>query len=92
MIKMKLRLHLAGYFQDFMLLRMIEGLAESGELKGFVGKSPEGGIELVAEGAENSLSALLVKLRDGPIRKYITNLETSWECSTGEFKSFEIRL
>jgi acylphosphatase len=60
-------------------------------LTGFVRNLGDGTVEVVAEGPRSKLDELLAFLRAGPRAAFVTDVETKWPSSTGEFDSFEVR-
>lgn len=59
-------------------------------LKGFVRNLPDGRVEVVAEGEEKNIQALIKTLNRGPSAARIGNLEINWEDYEGVYDSFEI--
>ena len=57
---------------------------------GFVCNLPDGKVELVAEGREQEVEALLADIRDS-MADYIVGESAERSDPTGEFKSFSIR-
>lgn len=47
-------------------------------------------VEVVAEGDEASLRALLGWLQQGPSLAHVTRVDVSWLAPTGEYDSFEV--
>jgi len=60
-------------------------------LSGFVRNLPAGVVEVVAEGAEEPLSALAAWCRRGPSAAQVDTVEEESSQASGEFQSFEIR-
>lgn len=65
--------------------------ARSLKLAGYVRNLSHGQVELVAEGDEADLAALLAQLRSH-FESYISDCDVCWEAFTGEYLSFEIRI
>ncbi len=59
-------------------------------LTGFVRNLPDGRVEVVAEGDEESLKMLLDDLKKGPPAAYVENVDYEWEFPTGNFHDFKI--
>ena len=60
-------------------------------LRGWVRNHEEdGNLEVIAEGPEGSLLALLAKLRRGPSGARILQVRDAWSAATGEFHDFRI--
>lgn len=59
-------------------------------LKGFVRNLADGRVEVLAEGDEKGIQALIRKLKQGPSAATVENMEISWEPYEGVYDSFEI--
>jgi acylphosphatase len=59
-------------------------------LLGWVKNLADGRVELVAEGDEESLLALVAQVERGPGAGLVTDCRVSWRPATGQFTSFEI--
>jgi len=66
-------------------------MARSLLLTGWVRNSPDGSVEVLAEGPLPQLESLLEFLRRGPTSARVDNVEFVWQGATGEFTFFEIR-
>ena len=60
-------------------------------LRGFVRNMQDGGVEVVAEGAEHDLRELLEGLRAGPPYGRVTQVRVAWSDPTGDLPPFAIR-
>ena len=60
-------------------------------LKGWVRNLPDGRVEIVAEGPEDALKALIDWCWEGPPLARVEDVEVVWEEPTGEFEGFSIR-
>jgi acylphosphatase len=60
-------------------------------LRGFVRNLTDGGVELVAEGAEHDLRELLDRLRAGPPYARVGQVRVAWSDPTGDLPQFAIR-
>jgi acylphosphatase len=58
---------------------------------GWVRNSADGAVELIAEGSEQQLHALLEWCRHGPPSAHVDGIDAQWTEATGEFDSFETR-
>lgn len=59
---------------------------------GYVRNHPSGDrVEVVAEGQQETLEALLKRLQRGPAGASVSHTEVEWQESTGEFGHFQIR-
>jgi len=59
-------------------------------LVGFCRNLRSGNVEVIAEGEEGALEALLVALRNGPRTAHVENVHAVWLPPTGEFVTFSI--
>jgi acylphosphatase len=59
-------------------------------LTGWVRNMPDGRVEVVAEGSEESLQQLIIWCRRGPEWAEVEEVEVRWENQTGEFSRFGI--
>ena len=59
-------------------------------LKGCVRNLESGTLEVLAEGPEGNLLALLAKVRKGPTGARVTQVRDIWSDPTGEFADFKI--
>jgi len=58
-------------------------------IKGYAKNLPDGSVEVVAEGYEESLNKLLEIIRRGPPLSKVENIEYKSEEYRGEFSSFD---
>ncbi len=68
-----------------------EDIAMGLEVFGWVKNLPNAQVEVVAEAEEKVLLEFLDKIRNGPLKKYITDEEISWAQATEKYKDFHIR-
>ena len=61
------------------------------ELTGYVRNLRDGRVELVAEGAEQEVTAFLEAVRVSQLGSHIRNADVNWGEGTGELRGFEIR-
>ncbi len=59
-------------------------------LTGWVRNTPDGNVEVLAEGARIGLAQLLAFLRKGPAAAHVTRVTPTWLRFAGEFSEFEI--
>jgi acylphosphatase len=71
----------------YFVLQSVEGL----DLTGWVRNLYDGRVEVVAEGAHESLNRLLVALRKGPISADVQDVDYEIEEGKGEFEGFRVR-
>ena len=67
-----------------------ERIALSLGLCGWVKNIFNGGVEVVSEGEEADLVLFLDKIKNGSMKRYITNTDVEWQKPTGEFADFSI--
>jgi len=60
-------------------------------LMGWVKNTPDGSVEMVAEGEKEFLDQLIEWCREGSEFARVENVEVDWQKATGEFGSFEVR-
>ncbi|NPV88950.1 acylphosphatase [Coprothermobacteraceae bacterium] len=66
-------------------------VAHIGHIVGYVRNLPNGAVEVVAEGPEPELEALLNWLHRGPSGAIVEEVSVVWTEPTGEFREFSIR-
>ena len=64
--------------------------AASLRLVGLCRNLRNGDVEVIAEGEEGALQALLVALKQGPTMAYVDNVHAVWLPATGKFTTFSI--
>lgn len=72
-------------FRAFVLRR-----ARERQLRGWTRNLPDGAVEVVAEGPESDLIALLADLRRGPPAASVTAVHFTWEPPQGEPPGFTV--
>jgi acylphosphatase len=65
--------------------------AEGLGLAGYVCNLWDRTVEVVAEGPERDLQALLSWLYEGPSMARVTRVDVQWQPATGQFHDFEVR-
>ncbi|ETW96122.1 MAG: acylphosphatase [Candidatus Entotheonella factor] len=60
-------------------------------LTGWVRNCPDGRVELVAEGEQETLQQLILWCHQGPPAAQVTDVAAQWEAATGTYRTFEIR-
>jgi acylphosphatase len=65
--------------------------AEKQGVKGWIRNLPDGKVEAIFEGEEESVKELVEFCRQGPRGAKITKVDVKWENYKGEFRSFEIK-
>jgi acylphosphatase len=59
-------------------------------LTGFVKNTPDGGVEVFAEGDESKLKVFVAKIHEGPSASFVEKVDYEFGEATGKFTSFEI--
>jgi len=65
--------------------------ARERHLRGWTRNLPDGAVEVVAEGPEDDLVALLADLRRGPPAASVTAVHEQWEPPRGEPSGFGVK-
>lgn len=60
------------------------------QLQGWVRNRQDGRVEIMAEGSEEMLSALVHWADSGPDQAHVEHVDTTWQMATGEFSGFAI--
>jgi len=60
-------------------------------LTGYVRNLPDGTVEVVAEGPQDTLQQLLEQIGTGPSGARVEKVESHWGDHSGEFDRFEVR-
>ena len=60
-------------------------------LTGWVRNCPDGSVELLAEGSEEQLLALLAWCRRGPPAARVDRVEATWSEASGAYAGFDVR-
>lgn len=90
---MNARLHLTvfGDVQGVFFRDFARRTAQQLRLTGWVRNTPEGTVEVVAEGEKEQLENLLAKCREGPPTAKVERVKAEWEKPTKKFKTFIIK-
>jgi acylphosphatase len=91
---MNKRLHLIihGDVQGVFFRVFVQETAQKLSLVGWVRNTPDGAIEVVAEGTREALQALLDRCTRGPPGAIVDRIEQHLDKATDEFTRFEIKL
>lgn len=71
----------------YFVLRNAKALGVSGYVKNLF----NGDVYAILEGERYAVEALIEKIKIGPSRAYVKNVQISWFDYKGEFKDFEVR-
>ena len=90
---MKVRAHVfvSGRVQGVFFRSETRYEAEKRSVKGWVRNLPDGRLEAVFEGEEESVKELIEFCKRGSPGARVTGIDVIWENYTGEFKDFEIK-
>ena len=65
--------------------------ANQHRLVGWVHNTPEGHVEIVAEGPAEELEDFIDWCRRGPSAAWVDKVHVDWQAPTGEFTGFDVR-
>lgn len=68
----------------------VSNLARELRLVGTCRNLRNGNVEVIAEGEEGAIEALLVALENGPRMSYVEKVHAAWQPATNEFTTFKI--
>ena len=86
----RLRTLFSGRVQGVGFRYTAERLSRRFQVKGYVRNLPNGQVELVIEGEEESLNQFLEAISE-TFQPYLKEVTTRWEEVTGEYQDFGIR-
>ena len=89
-MRKRLRAIVQGKVQGVGFRYYVLDTALSLKLKGFCRNLRNGDVEVVAEGEEGALEALLSFLKKGPVMSRVDDVKEVWQSPTNEFISFQI--
>lgn len=90
---MKVRAHVLvnGRVQGVFFRSKTKEEADNLDVKGWVRNLPDGKVEAVFEGEEESVKTMVSFCKAGPRGAEVTNIELTWENYTGKFTYFEVK-
>ena len=80
----------SGQVQGVGFRYTVKSVATGFEVTGSVRNLPDGGVELIAEGARDELEAFRQAIRESGLDHFIRDEIVSWAEPTGGFRGFEI--
>lgn len=89
-MKKRLEARVTGRVQLVMFRDFVQRSARKLRLAGFVRNDPDGSVEIVAEGEEESLRELERKLHKGSVLSSVEQVHAKYVSATGEFRFFDI--
>jgi len=90
MAEKRARIIYSGTVQGVGFRFTAEEIAVSLGLKGWVRNCPDGTVEVLCEGEEDTMRVFMSKIKKA-LGRYIQSGKAKWEEATGEFDSFSIK-
>jgi acylphosphatase len=87
----KITVHISGRVQGVGYRYFVLQRARNLGLTGYVRNLRDGGVEVAAEGEEQTLKSFLKDLQQGPAGAAVGKIETAWQESAGNIATFEIK-
>ena len=85
-----MQLFYSGHVQGVGFRYTVKSVASGFDVTGTVRNLPDGGVELVAEGAKAELAAFRQAIRESGLDHFIRNEDIFWTEAKNEFRGFEI--
>ncbi len=85
-----MRVLYSGQVQGVGFRYTVRSVAAGFEAAGVVRNLPDGGVELVVEGAKDELEAFRQAIRESGLDHFIRQEEVTWQEANGEYRGFEI--
>ena len=89
--EIRARALVSGMVQGVGLRYTTRRIAGGFDVTGYVRNLPDGGVEILAEGAKEEILAFLGAVRKA-MGSYIDSVDLKWQEATGEFRGFLARL
>ena len=80
----------SGHVQGVGFRYTVRTVASGFTVTGTVRNLPDGGVELIAEGAKDELAAFRQAIRESGLEHFIRQEEVVWQEAKSEFSGFEI--
>lgn len=90
MAKVRAHLIIEGIVQGVFFRAHTREQADSNSVHGWVRNRPDGTVEAVFEGDEESVKKLIEWCHKGPSEAVVKNVKIDWERYKGEFKNFAV--
>jgi len=90
-LRVRAQVLVGGRVQGVFFRSETQDEARRNNVTGWVQNLPDGRVEAAFEGEKANVDRLIEFCRRGPPEARVTNIEVSWEETTGEFKNFVIR-
>ena len=84
----RVKIILSGKVQNVGFRYFIKNNAQELNVKGYVKNKEDGTVEIVGEGEEKNIEALIKKCQQGPLRAQVDNVVISEEKTKKEYESF----
>ena len=91
MVLKRIHIFVTGRVQGVFFRQSARVMAIKNNVNGWVRNLGDGRVEIVAEGQESNLDALVDWCKTGPANSRVDEFELSEENSTDEFENFEVR-
>ena len=91
MVQKRIHIFVTGRVQGVFFRQSTRVMAIKNNVNGWVRNLDDGRVEIVAEGQESNIDALVVWCKTGPANSRVDEFELSEENSTDEFANFEVR-
>ena len=85
-----MRVLYSGQVQGVGFRYTVRSVATGFNVTGIVRNLPDGGVELVAEGAKDELEAFRQAVRESGLDHFIRQEDVSWREAESEFRGFDI--
>ena len=90
MNRKRMRVLYSGQVQGVGFRYTVRSVATGFNVTGIVRNLPDGGVELVAEGAKDELEAFRQAVRESGLDHFIRQEDVSWREAESEFRGFDI--
>jgi acylphosphatase len=90
LMRRRMELYYSGTVQGVGFRYTVKALTRGFEVVGTVRNLPEGGVELIAEGAQGELEEFRKAIQDSEVGRFIRNEDVRWGEARNEFRGFEI--
>jgi len=91
MVRARIHCYISGRVQGVSYRAYTQREAIQLGLCGWVRNCPDGRVELVAEGEQETLQQFVLWCYQGPPAANVTDVKTQWEADTGTYRTFDIR-
>ena len=91
MIQKRIHIFVIGRVQGIFFRQSTRVIAIKNNVNGWVRNLDDGRVEIVAEGEESNIDALVDWCKTGPANSRVDEFELLEEKSTGEFENFQVR-